>query len=150
MVCTDRQGLFVTESLKRYSGAPTCESGLTLFRSAAQADLFYFAAIVRCDRSPRSADASVGRAAVVCCDRRSRALAAPRSFAAVGYGIAGRAPLSPFAPRGGSSFLRRFCEACPLFARLRQTSRGRFAAHHLSDGVLRRIPGKIMACRHFF
>ena len=42
MVCTDRQGLFVTESLKRYSGAPTCESGLTLFRSAAQADLFYF------------------------------------------------------------------------------------------------------------
>ena len=31
-----------TESLMRYGGAPTCESGLTLFRSAAQADLFYF------------------------------------------------------------------------------------------------------------
>ena len=107
-------------------------------------------AVVRCDHSPRSADASVGRVAVVCCDWRSRALAALRSFVAVGYGIAGRAPLSPFAPRGVSSFLRRFCEACPLFARLRQTSRGRFAAHHLSDGVLRRIPGKIIASATFF
>ena len=49
MVCTDRQGLFVTESLKRYSGAPTCESGLTLFRSAAQADLFYFDSLQRAE-----------------------------------------------------------------------------------------------------
>ena len=106
------------------SGAPTCESGLTLFRSAAQADLFYFAAIVRCDRSPRSAAASVGRTAIVCCDRRTQASDALRSFvaiggrehwlrrgrllrsadasvgrAAVGYGIAGRAhALSPFLP----------------------------------------------------
>ena len=102
------------------------------------------------DRSLRPFAAIGGRKRRTRCGRLLRSAVASIGCAAVGYGIAGRAPLSPFAPRGGSSFLRRFCEACPLFARLRQTSRGHFAAHHLSDGVLRRIPGKIMACRHFF
>ena len=89
----------------------------------------------RCGRSLRLAVASIGCAAVV---RRGR--------------LRDHWPcaLIPFcAPRRVILF-KEILRSLPPFARLRQTSRGRFAAHHLSDGVLRRIPGKIMACRHFF
>ena len=100
----------------------------------------------RCNRLSRSADARIGCTATVRRDRRTQASNALRSFAAVGYGIAGRAPLSPFAPRGGSSVLRRFCEACPLFCPFAANFSGRFAARCLADGVLRRITSSTAFC----
>ena len=120
----------------------------------------------RCNRLLRSADASVGRAAIVCCDRRTQASDALRSFVAIirrdrrtqasdalqsFVAIGGRehwprrdrsprARIIPFCVPRRVTLFKEILRSLSLFARLRQTSRGRFAARCLSDGVLRRIP----------
>lgn len=82
----------------------------------------------RCGRLLRSAVASIGCAAIV-----------------------GRAhALSPFAPRGGSSFLRRFCEACPLlpvYGKLLGVVLRRITSRTAFCGAYR---GKIIASATFF
>ena len=116
----------------------------------------------RCGHLLRSAVASIGAAlrsfvAIIRRDRRTQASDALRSFVAIGgrehwprCGRSPRARIIPFcAPRRVILFkeiLRSLSPFCSFTANFS----GRFAARCLSDGVLRRIPGKIMACRHFF